>query len=137
LIDTKETWSQFAIIAKKTNHMSDFEEAIIRCIDIDQSDLNLKIIYSVIKWLKTRIPDAIHFLENIIVAYGVKNTSANFNIFLAHLYKESGKDLLFTKHIETAKRFKMRELNLLPPVGQKSIIRFNFRKAKGKETNSY
>jgi hypothetical protein len=101
--------------------MNDFEEAIIRCIDIDQNDLNLKIIYSVIKWLKLRIPDAIHFLENIITANGIKSTSSNFNIFLAHLYKESGKDLLFTKHIETAKRFKMRELNLLPPVGQKSI----------------
>jgi hypothetical protein len=124
LVENKETWSQFAVISKKTNQISDFEESVINCIEIDRGDLNLKILYAVIKWLKGRIYDAIHFMENIITEHGIKNTNSNFNIFLAHLYKESGKELLFMKHIETAKRFKMRELNLLPPVGQKSKQNF-------------
>jgi tetratricopeptide (TPR) repeat protein len=134
LIDNKETWSQFAIISKKTDHLSDFEEAIIRCYEIDKNDLNLKVIYSVIKWLKGRTADAINFLQSIITEIGIKNTSANFNIFLAYLYKESGKELLFNKHIETAKRFKMRELNLIPPVGQKSKLKLTLEKLKEKKT---
>ena len=99
----------------------EYEEAIIRCIEHDPVSLDLKIIYSSIKWLKGRTPDAINYMNNIIAAIGIKNTNANFNIFLAFLYKEIGKELLYTKHIETAKRFKMKEVGLIQ-IGQKSKI---------------
>lgn len=54
----------------------------------------------------------------------MKSTNYAFNAFLAMLYKDRNKDLLFQKHLETAKRFKMREANLLPPIGTKSNLIF-------------
>jgi hypothetical protein len=122
LIDNKETWIYFASMAKSLGMIIEYEEAIIRCIELDQNDLNLKIIFAGIKWLKGRINDSINYMNNIITSQNIKNTSAIFNIFLAFLYKENSKELLYIKHIETAKRFKMRELNMIPPVGQKSIF---------------
>jgi hypothetical protein len=120
-VDNKETWMSFAVMAKNLNFLVEYEEAIIRCIELEPTSLELKIIYSTIKWLKGRIPDAINYMNNIIVSVGIKNTNATFNLFLAFLYKETGKDLLSTKHIETAKRFKMKEVGLVQ-VGQKSIF---------------
>lgn len=116
----KEAWNSYAVLAKKLDQINDVEEAIINCINIEPDDLNLKILYSSIKWLKGRTNDAIYYLNNVIVKYGIKSTNCSFNAFLAFLYKETNKDLLFKKHMEAAKRFKMREAGMLPPVGHKS-----------------
>lgn len=99
--------------------MNDAEEAVATCILLEPDDLNLKILFSSLKWLKGRQNDAIYYLNNIIQKIGIKSTNCNFNIFLSFLYKDANKDLLSKKHIEAAKRFKMRELNMLPPIGYK------------------
>lgn len=100
--------------------MVEVEESIVSCIELEPDDLNLKLLFSSIKWLKGRTNDAIYYLNNIIQKSGLKSTNGGFNAFLAMLYKVTNKDLLLQKHLETAKRFKMRELNMLPPIGTKS-----------------
>ena len=96
------------------------EESIVSCIELEPEDMNLKLLFSSIKWLKGRPNDAIYYLNNIIQKSGLKATNGGFNAFLAMLYKDRSKELLFQKHLETAKRFKMREMNMLPPIGMKS-----------------
>lgn len=120
IIKNKESWSNYAILCKKLGNLIEVEESIVSCIELEPDDLNLKLLFSSIKWLKGRPNDAIYYLNNIIQKYGLKATNGGFNAFLAMLYKERNKDLLFQKHLETAKRFKMRELNMLPPPGTKS-----------------
>ena len=116
----KESWSSYAILSKKLGNLIEVEESIVNFIELEPEDINLKLLYSSIKWLKGRGNDAIYYLNNIIQKSGLKSTNCGFNAFLAMLYKDRSKDLLFQKHLETAKRFKMRELNMLPPVGSKS-----------------
>lgn len=118
----KEAWSSYAILSKKLGNLIEVEESIVNCIELEPEDLNLKLLYASIKWLKGRPNDAIYYLNNIIQKAGLKATNCSFNAFLAMLYKDRTKDLLFQKHLETAKRFKMRELNMLPPIGTKSKI---------------
>jgi hypothetical protein len=120
-VDNRETWISFAVMAKNLGFLVEYEEAIIRCIELEPASLELKIIYSSIKWFKGRTSDAINYMNNIITSIGIKNTNAIFNIFLAFLYKESGKELLSVKHIETAKRFKMKEVGMIQ-ISQKSKI---------------
>jgi len=116
----KEAWLSYAVLSKKLGNLIEVEESIVNCIELEPDDLNLKLLYSSIKWLKGRANDAIYYLNNIIQKSGLKATNCSFNAFLAMLYKDRSKDLLLQKHLETAKRFKMRELNMLPPVGSKS-----------------
>ncbi len=84
-------------------------------MNFDPDDLNIKILYACIKYLKGRINDSINFMTNIISNIGIKSTNYNFNIILAFFYNEKGKDLLFKKHMEAAKRQRLRELNMIPP----------------------
>jgi len=120
----KESWSNYAILCKKLGNLMEVEESIVSCIELEPEDMNLKLLFSSIKWLKGRPNDAIYYLNNIIQKSGLKTTNCGFNAFLAMLYKDRNKELLFQKHLETAKRFKMRELNMLPPVGTKSKKNF-------------
>ena len=140
IIKNKESWLQFAILAKKMNNLTEVEEAIHNCIDIicdlnntnfnntmDEKlknvrdrineEFNLKIILSAIKYLKGRMKDAISYANQLIDKYTLKKTTCNFNAFLAFLYHEKGDKYNFTKHYEAAKRFKMLELgyNLKKP----------------------
>ena len=139
IIKNKESWIQFAILAKKMNNLTEVEEAIHNCIDIicdlnnalnnniDEKqknikerineEFNLKIILSAIKYLKGRMKDSISYANQLIDKYTLKKTTCNFNAFLAFLYHEKGDKYNFTKHYEAAKRFKMLELgyNLKKP----------------------
>ena len=128
LVSNKETWSNFAILSKKVGALVDVEESIVNCINLED-DFIFKNLYAAIKYLKGRPSDAINYLNSIIIKDGIKNTNCNLNAFLAFLYmdqymsiKDKNKELLYQKHWETALRFKMRELNLLPPPGLKSKI---------------
>ena len=128
LIQNKDSWLNFAILAKKMNLLVEVEEAINICINISnesvknatqntlQGQINdefqLKLIFSAIKYLKGRIKDSIDILTELITKYELKGTNCNFNAFLAFLYSEKGNTLNFTKHYEAAKRFKMIELGI-------------------------
>jgi len=63
-------------------------------------------------------------MNNIISNVGIKGTSCNFNIILAFLFKEKGSDLLFKKHIEAAKRHKMKELGMIQANTNKSNYKY-------------
>ena len=131
LIQTQESWLGFAILSKKMNNLTNVEESIKYCINnlleneqyISKGNTNLspqqrndefifKILYSAIKYLKGRMKDALSIMISLLEKYGLKKTNCNFNAFLAFLYHESKNNLLFTKHYEAAKRFKMIELNI-------------------------
>ena len=128
LIQNKDSWLNFAILAKKMNLLVEVEEAINICINISnesvknatqntlQGQINdefqLKLIFSAIKYLKGRIKDSIDILTELITKYELKGTNCNFNAFLAFLYSEKGNTLNFTKHYEAVKRFKMIELGI-------------------------
>ena len=75
-------------------------------------EYHLKILYASIKYLKNRIKDAIEYMDKLLNKYQLKNTNCIFNAFFAFLYHEQGNKLLFTKHYEAAKRFKMIELGI-------------------------
>ena len=131
LIQNQETWLGFAILSKKMNNLIQVEEAIKYCIqfvtdgehNLSQSGANainnqkndeftFKILYSSIKYLKGRMKDALSIMLSLLDKYKLKKTNCNFNAFLAFLFHESGNKLLFTKHYEAAKRFKMLELGM-------------------------
>ena len=127
LVSNKESWSNFARLSKQVGALIDVEESIVNCINMDNEDSNLKNLYAAIKYLKGRPADAINFLNSFILKDGIKNTNCNLNAVLAFLYldqylvtKDKNKELLYQKHWETALRFKMREMNMLPPPGIKS-----------------
>ena len=131
LIQNKESWLNFAILAKKLNSLIEVEEAIGNCIkitnenqelaiqngqtlklEIIMEEYHLKILFASIKYLKGRMKDAIEYMMKLLNKYELKNTNCVFNAFLAFLYHEQGNKLLFTKHYEAAKRFKMIELGI-------------------------
>ena len=131
LIQTQESWLGFAILSKKMNNLTNVEESVKYCFNnllenehfISQGNTNLtpqqrndefvfKILYSAIKYLKGRMKDALSIMISLLEKYGLKKTNCNFNAFLAFLYHENKNKLLFTKHYEAAKRFKMIELNI-------------------------
>ena len=129
LIQNQETWLGFAVLSKKMNNLVQVEEAIKYCIQnvsdgdhppsqgsqatIQKNDeFTFKILYTSIKYLKGRMKDALSIMLSLLDKYKLKKTNCNFNAFLAFLYHESGNKLLFTKHYEAAKRFKMLELGM-------------------------
>ena len=130
LIQNQDSWLGFAVLSKKMNNLIQVEEAIKYCIQSvseaeympsqgGQSAINqkndeftFKILYSSIKYLKGRMKDALSIMLSLLDKYKLKKTNCNFNAFLAFLFHESGNKLLFTKHYEAAKRFKMIELGM-------------------------
>ena len=128
LIQNQESWLGFAILAKKMNNLTEVEEAIKYCIQnisdgehipVQSSqnssisdEFTFKILYASIKYLKGRMKDALSIMLTLLDKYKLKKTNCNFNAFLAFLFHESKKKLLFTKHYEAAKRFKMLELGM-------------------------
>ena len=111
------------------NNIIQVEEAIIYCMNIiDENEqialqgtqstitnqkndkFNFSILYSSIKYLKGRMKDAVDVILNIINKYKLEKTNCSLNAYLAFLYHEMGKNLLFTKHYEAAKRFKLIDL---------------------------
>ena len=131
LVQNKDIWLNFAILSKKMNNLIQVEEAINYCINIiDENEqialqgaqstintqkndkFNFSILYSSIKYLKGRMKDAIDIILNIINKYKLNKTNCPLNAFLAFLYHEIGNNLLYIKHYEAAKRFKMIELGI-------------------------
>ena len=113
------------------NNLIQVEESINYCINIiDDNEqialqgtqttilnqkndkFNFSILYSSIKYLKGRMKDAIDIILHIINKYNLNKTNCPLNAFLAFLYHESGNNILFIKHYEAAKRFKMIELGI-------------------------
>jgi hypothetical protein len=134
LNQTKETWSTYAMLTKKMGLVVETEEAIVNCLEIEPDDMNFKILYSAVKFLKNRSNDAINFLLAIIEEMkGVKFTNCNLNAFLAFLFKEASlnskdkmKDLLYKKHWESALRFKMKELGMVQYLGKSERKKIKF-----------
>ena len=131
LIQNQETWLGFAVLSKKMNNLVQVEEAIKYCIqNVDESEhigqgtqnvkinndktdeFTFKILYSSIKYLKGRMKDALSIMTSLLDKYKLKKTNCNYNAFLAFLFHENGNKLMFTKHYEAAKRFKMLELGM-------------------------
>ena len=131
LIQNKDIWLNFAILSKKMNNLIQVEEAINYCINIiDENEkialqgtqsainnqkndkFNFSILYSSIKYLKGRMKDSIDIILHIINKYKLNKTNCRLNAFLAFLYHEIGNNLLYIKHYEAAKRFKMIELGI-------------------------
>ena len=107
----------------------DTEDAIINIIQMDPEDINYKILYAAIKWIKGRPSDAIYFLLSILEEMkGIKNSNSLINAFLALLYKESFlqtkdkmKELLYKKHWESAIRLKMKEQGNVQYLGKSNL----------------
>ena len=131
LVQNKDIWLNFSILSKKMNNLIQVEESINYCINIiDDNEqialqgtqttilnqkndkFNFSILYSSIKYLKGRMKDAIDIILHIINKYNLNKTNCPLNAFLAFLYHESGNNILFIKHYEAAKRFKMIELGI-------------------------
>ena len=131
LIQNQESWLGFAILSKKMNNLTNVEESIKYCINnllenehklssananqvqqIKNDEFTFKILYAAIKYLKGRMKDALSIMISLLEKYTLKKTNCNFNAFLAFLYHENKNKLLFTKHYEAAKRFKMIELGI-------------------------
>ena len=128
----KEGWLSYLKLSKKIDDLSEVENALKTAISIDLEnvDLDIEIVYCGFLYLNHQIEKAINFMILYIFKNELKNTSSNFNAFLAFLYKEKisnapGKntqiiyELLYKKHLEEAKVFKMKtippeELHPLP-----------------------
>ena len=158
LIQSQESWLGFAILSKKMNNLVNVEEAIKYCINnilenehiMTQGQSNLtpqqkndefifKILYSAIKYLKGRMKDALSIMNTLLEKYTLKKTNCGFNAFLAFLYHENKNKLLFTKHYEAAKRFKMIELGIdlrKPKFNPKIKLNYKTPTLTGEQTNS-
>ena len=122
---SKEGWISYLKLSKKLDDLPEVENALKTAISIDLEniDIDTQLIYCGLLYLNGRIQDAINYLNLYIFKNELKNTSCNFNAFLAFLYKEkipstSGKnqqniyELLYRKHLEAAKVFKMKTIPL-------------------------
>ena len=158
LIQNQESWLGFAILSKKMNNLVNVEEAIKYCINnivenehiMIQGQSNLtpqqkndefifKILYSAIKYLKGRMKDALSIMNALLEKYTLKKTNCGFNAFLAFLYHENKNKLLFTKHYEAAKRFKMIELGIdlrKPKFNPKIKLNYKSPTLTGEQQNS-
>ena len=158
LIQNQETWLGFAVLSKKMNNLIQVEEAIKYCIQISadgehntaqgaqaaninqkNDEFTYKILYSSIKYLKGRMRDALSIMLSLLDKYKLKKTNCNFNAFLAFLFHESGNKLLFTKHYEAAKRFKMLELGMdlrKPKFNPKVKIQYKSPSLTSEQSNS-
>ena len=130
LNQNKEMWNKFSILSKKMGNLIQTEQGIMHCLKIVEEDeennlsdgrstfqqkmekFNYSILLSSIKYLKGRMKDAIDIITDLINKYSLEKTNYTLNAFLAFLYHESGKNILFIKHYEAAKRFKMIELGI-------------------------
>jgi len=130
LMQNKDIWNKFSILSKKMGNLIQTEQGIMHCLKIvEQNELNniqegksnyqqkierinFSILLSSIKYLKGRMKDAIGIITNLINEYSLEKTNYMLNSFLAFLYHESGKNILFIKHYEAAKRFKMIEIGI-------------------------
>ena len=100
------------------------------------SNLNYKVLFAAIQVLKKRDKDAIFYLNRVFNQIEIKNTNCFFTLFLAFLYQKQGESQLFFKFFETAKRFKMRELGMLPNAVVKSkYLNRNNKKTRQKTKN--
>ena len=158
LVQSQESWLGFAILSKKMNNLVNVEESIKYCINnilenehimtAGQSNLSpqqkndeftFKILYSAIKYLKGRMKDALSIMNALLEKYTLKKTNCGFNAFLAFLYHENKNKLLFTKHYEAAKRFKMIELGIdlrKPKFNPKIKSTYKTPTLTGEQTNS-
>ena len=130
LMQNKEIWNKFSILSKKMGNLIQTEQGIMRCLKIVEENekknlaekksifqqkteiINFSILLSSIKYLKGRMKDAIDIMTHLINKYSLEKTNYTLNAFLAFLYQEFNKNILFIKHYEAAKRFKMIELNI-------------------------
>jgi tetratricopeptide (TPR) repeat protein len=130
LMQNKEIWNKFSILSKKMGNLIQTEQGIMRCLKIVEENekknlaekksifqqkteiINFSILLSSIKYLKGRMKDAIDIMTHLINKYSLEKTNYTLNAFLAFLYHEFNKNILFIKHYEAAKRFKMIELNI-------------------------
>ena len=149
LDQSKTAWLNYLNLAKKLDDISEVEIAIANAITIDPEveDLNLLIVFCGLLYLKTQTQNAINFMNLILLKKGLKDTSCIFNAFLAFLYREklptsstnSNKagDLLFQKHFEAAKMFKMKSIppeELKPkPKEEEEVLPTKENKEKEKE----
>ena len=158
LLQTQESWLGFAVLSKKMNNLTNVEEAIKYCINniLDNEhiispgntsltpqqkndEFTFKILHSSIKYLKGRMKDALSIMIALLEKYSLKKTNCNFNAFLAFLYHENKNKLLFTKHYEAAKRFKMIELGIdlrKPKFNPKIKLTYKTPSLTGEQTNS-
>ena len=158
LVQNQESWLGFAILSKKMNNLTNVEEAIKYCINnllenehfSSQGNSSLttqqkndefvfKILYASIKYLKGRMKDALSIMNALLDKYTLKKTNCGFNAFLAFLYHENKNKLLFTKHYEAAKRFKMIELGIdlrKPKLNPKIKSTYKTPTLTGEQTNS-
>ena len=130
LSQNMDNWNKFMVLSKKMGNLIQTEQGIIRCLKIvrDNENNNLRegksnfqqktekfnfsLLLSSIKYLKGRMKDAIDIITHLINEYSLEKTNYVLNAFLAFLYHESNKNILFIKHYEAAKRFKMIELGI-------------------------
>ena len=130
LMQNKEIWNKFTILSKKMGNLIQTEQGIMRCLKIAEENekknlaehksifqqkieiINYSILLSSIKYLKGRMKDAIDIITHLINKYSLEKTNYALNAFLAFLYHEFNKNILYIKHYEAAKRFKMIELNI-------------------------
>ena len=158
LVQTQESWLGFAILSKKMNNLTNVEEAIKYCLNNilenehmispgntsltpqqKNDEFTFKILHSSIKYLKGRMKDALSIMIALLEKYSLKKTNCNFNAFLAFLYHENKNKLLFTKHYEAAKRFKMIELGIdlrKPKFNPKIKLTYKTPSLTGEQTNS-
>ena len=126
----KDIWNKFLVLSKKMGNLIQTEQGIIQCLKLVEETeannlregksnfqqkiekINFSILLSSIKFLKGRMKDAIDIITDLINKYSLEKTNYMLNAFLAFLYHESGKNILFIKHYEAAKRFKMIELRI-------------------------
>ena len=130
LAQNKDIWNKFFVLSKKMGNLIQTEQGIIRCLKYVKEEegdyinegkstfkhktenIDFSILLSAMKYLKGRMKDAIDIITNIINKYSLEKTNYALNAFLAFLYHECGKNILFIKHYEAAKRFKMIELHI-------------------------
>ena len=130
LMKNRDIWNKFAILRKKMGHIVHCEQGLKNCMKIIEQNeqnnikegrstlqqkeekINYSILLSSIKYLKGRMKDAIDIITHLIDIYTLEKTNYILNAFLAFLYKEMNKNILFIKHYEAAKRFRMISLGI-------------------------
>jgi len=109
-----ETWLKYYKFAMKTENYQKAEECLREAISIDPENQDLLLLLGGLLANRKKFKEASIYIKTVLKA---DVSHINANLLMSIISESEGKQGLAKKFLEIAKRKKMRELNILHPVG--------------------
>ena len=109
-----QSWVRYYKFAMKTDNIAKAEECLREALSIEPENYDLLLVLSSLLCQRKRYREAAFYVKHVL---SVNLSHIPANLLLAIIYNTDEHQGSAKKHIEIAKRKKMRDLNLLIPLG--------------------